>query len=97
MKQNNAKPKSPFADSTGLKVCCPTQLEGAGVDQLLQKRVVPCEGKAKILKDQEEEELEETDLMEKVKDAPQETRIKDPVSRHKILTPSNCAWIGLYC
>ena len=66
------------------------------MDQLLQKQVVPCEAKATILKDQEEEEREETDLMENVKDAPQETRIKDPVSRHKILTPSNCAWIGLY-
>lgn len=47
------------------------------------------EEKAKRLRDQKEEELEETGLMENEENASKKTRIKDPVNRHKILTPSN--------
>lgn len=49
----------------------------------------PWGGKAKRLRDQKEEELEETGLMENEENASKKTRIKDPVNRHKILTPSN--------
>lgn len=50
--------------------------------------------KAKTLKDHEEEELEETDLIEDVAAAPQENRIKDTF---KILTPSDYVWVFCIC
>lgn len=40
------------------------------------------EREAKTLKHQEEQEFEERDLMEDEEDAPQKTRVKDPVKRH---------------
>ena len=49
-----------------------------------------------MLKDQGEEELKETGLGEHVEGIPHKIRIKDPVNGHKILNPSNCAWVGLY-
>lgn len=44
---------------------------------------------SKEVKGPKEEELEETGLMENEENASKKTRIKDPVNRHKILTPSN--------
>ena len=61
------------------------------MSQLSQKKVKQCEGKAKMLKDQGEEELKETGLGEHVEGIPHKIRIKDPVNGHKILNPSNCA------
>lgn len=52
------------------------------------------ERKAKTLKDQEEEEPEETDLIEDVEAAPQENRIKDPVNRHS--QNPNTLWLCMY-
>lgn len=60
-------------------VCCHSELKGVEMDQFLQEEG---ERKVKTLKDQEEEELEETDLIEDMEAAPQENRIKDPVNRH---------------
>ena len=51
------------------------------MDQLPQGEERQYEGKSKMLKDQEVEELEGTDRRNDVKEAPQHTKIKNPVNR----------------
>lgn len=51
------------------------------MDQPSQGEEGQCEGKSKMLKDQEVEELEEKDQREDVDHAPPQTRINDPANK----------------